>query len=56
MPRKAERHIRVTDGTWSELNKRKEPGDSFDDVIVRLLEETADSAEGNVNKPVAAIN
>jgi len=27
--------------TWRELNNKKEPGDSFDDVIKRLLEETS---------------
>jgi len=50
MPRKADNHIRVTDETWSELNKRKQPGDSFDDVIQRLLEETD---EGNPNQAAA---
>ena len=38
MDRKADTHIRVTEETWSELNSRKRPGDSFDDVIQRLLE------------------
>jgi len=31
--------IRLKENTWVELNKRKRPGDSFDDVIQRLLEE-----------------
>ena len=31
--------IQVTAETWRELNHRKEPGDTFDDVIQRLLEE-----------------
>ena len=31
--------LRVKRGTWRELNQRKEPGDSFDDVIQRLLAE-----------------
>lgn len=35
--------IRVNDGTWKELNKLKEPGESFDDVISRLL----DSSDGD---------
>ncbi|PSQ19576.1 hypothetical protein BRD00_01560 [Halobacteriales archaeon QS_8_69_26] len=30
--------IQVSSDTWRELNSRKEPGDSFDDVIQRLLE------------------
>lgn len=54
MTRKADNHIRVTDETWSELNKRKRPGDSFDDVIQRLLEETTEEdAEGNPNPATA---
>lgn len=33
--------IEVQRETWKELNARKEgPGDSFDDVIRRLLEDT----------------
>ena len=38
MERKADTHIRVTEDTWAALNARKRPGDSFDDVIQRLLE------------------
>jgi predicted CopG family antitoxin len=30
--------IRVGGDTWRQLNARKRPGDSFDDVIQRLLE------------------
>jgi len=33
--------IKVSDGTWSELNDRKERGESFDDVIQELLSEEA---------------
>jgi len=32
--------VEVKTATWRELNRRKDPGDSFDDVISRLLEET----------------
>lgn len=39
MERKTDTHIRVTEETWSRLNKRKKPGDSFDDVISRVLDE-----------------
>jgi len=45
--------IRVKDETWQELNARKQPGDSFDDVIQRLidehdnLEQALDELEGN---------
>ena len=46
MSREADKHIRVTEDTWKALNRRKEPGDSFDDVISRLLEESEDT-EGN---------
>lgn len=31
--------IRVSGSTWKELNQRKTPGDSFDDVIQDLLDE-----------------
>ncbi len=34
--------IEVKNETWRELNSRKEPGDSFDDVIQRLLEHEPD--------------
>lgn len=48
MSRKANKHIRVTEETWLELNKQKRPGDSFDDVLQRLLaeecEEPADTS------------
>lgn len=30
--------IEVKTQTWKELNMRKEPGESFDDVIQRLLD------------------
>lgn len=45
-PRKADTHVRVTEETWSDLNQRKKPGDSFDDVIQRLLA-AADSADAD---------
>jgi len=31
--------LQVTKETWKQLNLRKEPGETFDDVIQRLLEE-----------------
>ncbi|APW98876.1 hypothetical protein CHINAEXTREME_14305 [Halobiforma lacisalsi AJ5] len=31
--------IQVTEETWRQLNVRKNPGETFDDVIQRLLEE-----------------
>jgi predicted CopG family antitoxin len=48
MPRKADTHIRVTEETWSRLNRLKGPGDSFNDVIEALLvrEEDGDGPEG----------
>lgn len=30
--------IQISEETWTDLNQRKEPGDTFDDVIRRLLE------------------
>jgi predicted CopG family antitoxin len=35
-------NIRVSDETWRELNQLKQPGESFEDVIVRILEERDD--------------
>ena len=34
--------IEVKDETWKQLNMRKDRGDSFDDVIQRLLENDED--------------
>lgn len=31
--------LSVTDQTWKQLNERKVPGETFDDVITKLLEE-----------------
>jgi len=43
MSRDTDQHIRVTDETWRELNQRKQPGDSFEDVLRRLLAEKQES-------------
>lgn len=43
-------NIRISRETWKKLNARKEPGDSFDEVIERLIEE---AEEGN-SKPATA--
>ena len=32
-------HIRVSEDTWQQLNSKKKPGDSFEDVVTRLLED-----------------
>lgn len=32
--------VKVSEETWRKLNSRKEPGDTFDDVVQRLLEES----------------
>jgi len=45
MSRDATNHIRVTAETWRQLNRRKQPGDSFEDVIQRLLAEGEDEGE-----------
>jgi predicted CopG family antitoxin len=37
-----EHHVRVSKETWQDLNARKEPTDSFNDVIRRLLDEVND--------------
>ena len=36
--------LKVSEETWRRLNARKKPGDTFEDVVQRLLEE-ADGAE-----------
>jgi len=48
MGRNAETHIRVTEETWEQLNRKKGPGDSFEDVITELLnsEENVDEIDG----------
>jgi predicted CopG family antitoxin len=46
MGKSAETHIRVREGTWRRLNQRKRPGDSFDDVIDRMLNRL-DNVEGS---------
>jgi|GEM_PF-3177637 len=46
MPRKADTHIRVTEETWSRLNRLKGPGDSFNDVIEALLDDEAEEGGG----------
>jgi predicted CopG family antitoxin len=42
-------NIRIKRETWRELHNRKTPGDSFDDVIRRVLDEhdKLTDAEGN---------
>lgn len=44
--------IEVRRSTWKELNRRKEPGDSFDDVISGLL---ADSGGGSPDRVDEAV-
>jgi len=49
MAREEVTSIEVKKSTWKTLNQQKEPGDSFDDVIQRLLhagdEDTQDTPE-----------
>jgi len=40
-------NIRIKEDTWKRLNHRKEPNDSFDDVLERVLD---DLDEGNTNR------
>lgn len=35
--------IEVRDETWKQLNRRKEPGESFDDVVSRLASQGAEA-------------
>lgn len=39
-------NIRIKKDTWRELHQQKEPNDSFDDVIQRLLQKV-EAVEGN---------
>jgi len=59
MTRQATETIRVTPENWERLNKRKKPGDTFNDVITRLLSERDGAAEegtGDPNSGAAATN
>jgi len=53
---KTDVNIRIKRDTWRDLNRRKEPNDSFDDVLQRVLEEIeeCDDEEDNPNRTTAA--
>jgi hypothetical protein len=53
---KTDVNIRIKRDTWRDLNRRKEPNDSFDDVLQRVLEEVekCDGEEDNPNRTTAA--
>lgn len=53
MARKADTHIRVTEETWLDLNQLKQPGDTFDDVLQRLLDEAEGEGEPEGNPETA---
>lgn len=40
--------IRISRNTWRRLHNRKEPGDSFDDVLDDLLKKVDSTAAANV--------
>jgi predicted CopG family antitoxin len=40
-------NIRIKRDTWHRLHNRKEPNDSFDDVIRRVLDQVEEGEEGN---------
>lgn len=46
-------HIRVEEPLWKELNRRKTPGDSFSDVIERLIQQ-ADQAQNDERRSIQA--
>jgi predicted CopG family antitoxin len=48
------KNIRIHRETWEELHYLKEPGDTFDDVIQRLIEQSEEGEEGNVKQAVMA--
>jgi predicted CopG family antitoxin len=37
--------VTVTERTWRRLNARKRPGESFDDVVDRLIKENTDDID-----------
>jgi len=48
-------NIRIKRDTWKRLNARKEPNDSFNDVIRRVLDEVEGGEEGDQgNRKTAA--
>lgn len=54
MTRNATETIRVTPENWERLNSLKEPGDTFNDVITKLLEEREGGDSGNLNPAARA--
>lgn len=46
--------VNVTERTWRRLNARKRPGESFDDVVDRLLEENKDDIDIEIASDSAA--
>jgi predicted CopG family antitoxin len=36
-------NVKLQDETWKRLNARKDPGDTFDDVVTRLLDESEEN-------------
>jgi predicted CopG family antitoxin len=57
MGRNADTHIRVTETNWTRLNRLKRPGESFNDVIGRLLDQAdgpQDATETNGGQQVLA--
>ncbi|QLH81006.1 antitoxin VapB family protein [Halosimplex pelagicum] len=47
-------NIRIKHDTWKRLNSRKEPNDSFDDVIRRVLDRAEDQGADEGNPKTAA--
>jgi predicted CopG family antitoxin len=41
--------VRIRNDTWKRLNARKEQGDTFDDVLNRLLDETKGNSDVEVS-------
>jgi predicted CopG family antitoxin len=39
--------MKISKDTWQRLNRRKQPGDSFDDVVQRLLDDVEASDDDN---------
>ena len=51
MAREEVTSIEVKKSTWKTLNQQKEPGDSFDDVVQRLLARPEEPVEAEEEPP-----
>lgn len=43
--------IKVSESTWKRLNAKKSPGDTFEDVLQRLLDDECDASSDDCEHP-----